>query len=278
MSLQTNETPSTSLVLSRVDSLDARVLHGRHYHFSYDYSSVLAQVKRAIKIEIGRRYPETGSSYAEYVISESSCALTASNKSILVAITRGELAGFTVATPKDNFSVKFGPTIVFPRFRNRRLAYYLRRISESHYSKLGFLRAYSTCRFDNPPAIRYVQNANYKLVATLPHQYEIGVKELVFFKSLQRVNHTLPRINSANFQPGLVRKRGGATKIILPNNSNRPLDFLSKNIELIKHTNESHRIFIISKFDQERHNSLTGFGFKLNNHEDIGAVLYGLDL
>jgi ribosomal protein S18 acetylase RimI-like enzyme len=176
----------------------------------------------SIALEIGKRYPETGEPYAREIIALSDgYSSSLSRKLILGCYISQELLGFTVATPKPNNKVKFGPTIVLPHARGYGIASLLRSAGESHFAHLGFAYAYSTCREDNAAARSYVVKSNYCLVGRLEGQYSPGVAELVYTKllAIRPAPVSVPpvfAVNGFSNSPfSLHRKRGGAAKIEL---------------------------------------------------------------
>lgn len=240
--------------------------------FSMRYHEFIHDIRALIAQEIGKRYPETGLDYANYVMKKANKIELLNSKQILIVTNKNELAGFTVITPKDDNSIKFGPTIVKSTYRGSGLAMQLRKMGEQYFINKGFTRAYSTCRADNKPANRYVQKLGYSKVAALPNQYEIGVTELVYSKELRpwitSLDNELPVLSSRN----IVRKRGGALKVCLGFGD---FETLAKTIEFAKSTNQIHRAFFFSKYDVENDKKLRRLGFELNSLENLGLVLYG---
>ena len=177
----------------------------------------------AVALEIGRRYPETGEPYARELLTLSgTCGTTSLSRKIIIGCYMPrELVGFTVATPKQGRRVKFGPTVVFRRFRGLGIASLLRSAGERHFAQLGFEYAYSTCREDNYPARSYVIRSNYHLVGRLEGHYSLGVAELVYAKRLPArsdisFSTVLPAAKFSESSPYLLkRKRGGAARIVL---------------------------------------------------------------
>ena len=274
VSLQAEVQTSTSLVLPGLTPILSEIIrNGKSYHFTLDHLPFQDDIRSLISEEIGKRYPETGLDYANYVLQKSMVEELVESKKILVATFRNELAGFTVLTPKSDYSIKFGPTIVKSVFRNNGLAGQLREFGELLFSNYGFLKAYSTCRADNKPAVNYVKKKGYSLVASLPNQYEMGVTELVFDRQL------ISRFTTPSFiKEGSSRKRGGSFKIghdIIQSDS---LELLDNVLNEVTKTNDVHRVFFLTEYDEYEDMRFRKLGYKLNNHINSGKVLYGNDL
>lgn len=176
----------------------------------------------AVAEEIGPHYPETGQAYGQQILGAaahrdlSPFGLGTLGKIILSATRFGEFAGFTVITLKADRRIKFGPTIVFRPFRRQGIAKALRLAGEAACIPLGFDLAYSTCQAWNRSARSYVVEAGYRLVASLPSHYRPGTTELVFVKRLNVSQIHARLLGPTAEKVQVMSKRGGASRIVLP--------------------------------------------------------------
>jgi GNAT superfamily N-acetyltransferase len=106
-------------------------------------------------------------------------------KTIWKGIYNNINVAFTVITEKRGGSIKFGPTIVAPEFRNRGIGSEFRLTIEKQYADLGYRKAFSTTNIKNLAAVFYVTRIGYRIEAHLRDHFELGKDELVLGKKLQ---------------------------------------------------------------------------------------------
>lgn len=105
-------------------------------------------------------------------------------KRVVMFLLDGQPVGFTVATEKRGGSVKFGPTVVHPSYRELRLGRRFRILTESLFPHAR--KFYNTLPADSDAALRYVLQAGYRIEAHLRHQYSQTADEIVVGKLMRQ--------------------------------------------------------------------------------------------
>lgn len=106
-------------------------------------------------------------------------------KQIHTFLRGDEVAGFTVTTWKRGGSVKYGPTILKERFRNKGYGPRFRCLLDNKLATQGVRKCYSTIPEHHRDAFRYLIKSGYNIEAHLYRQYSEDHNELVFGKILE---------------------------------------------------------------------------------------------
>ncbi len=213
--------------------------------------------------EIGKRYPETGIDFAESILLQLTDGVYSgggtTKKSVLACYKRNELFGFTVITEKTGRRIKFGPTIVLKPFRKKGIAKTLRIVGEMTMAANGYCISFSTCNSDNYGANKYVIDCGYACIAKIPHLYKYGVTESIYAKKLKGYNSCMNEIVTQSDGKGakIVRKRGGAGKLLLDENDKERMSDLF----LYGEQSEFRKIFTLAEFGSDCYASLVKAGF-----------------
>ena len=139
---------------------------------------------REVKQHISKSYKETGAKYAGQLLRVHDAAhdvegILTQSKSVLEVHVKKGFAGFLVLTFKLGGSIKTGPTILFPRFRNAGLGKRLRIAVHEFASKAGYRKVYCTIPASKPEALQYLLGSGYQIEAHLKQHYHDKHDELV---------------------------------------------------------------------------------------------------
>lgn len=106
------------------------------------------------------------------------------SKKILEIYYGDNLFGFVVATMKYGGSIKTGPVILLPEFRNQGLGKKLRKFIHTAAIRAGYRKVYCTIPIGNKAALQYLLDSSYKIEGHLTNQYHHTHDELVLGYSL----------------------------------------------------------------------------------------------
>jgi predicted transcriptional regulator len=148
------------------------------------------QFKSLALQEISKNYDEIDDSFVDNIVKCSRLGIDKNGyftkRKILYSIKLSKKTiGYIVITEKIGNSIKTGPTILLPEFRNIGLGREIRRLVEDIYKKLGFRKIYCTCNSTDFSVIRYLIKSGMKVEAHLSGQYKKRNSELIFGKLLK---------------------------------------------------------------------------------------------
>jgi len=194
------DVPQTFLYLDKFPSLKA-ALHKR----CLEESSSLARGKVALQSfrdrdiarftalvtrHITHSYLETGPKYAQALIrmntlDEDPDGIFTIRKLIKRILVSGEFAGFTVLTEKIGGSVKTGPTMLIPKYRDKGIGQQVRVALHEGLIRAGQRKIYCTVPANNVGAITYLLKSGYAIEGFLERHYHGDHDELVFGMMLE---------------------------------------------------------------------------------------------
>lgn len=142
-----------------------------------------------IEKHITGSYLETGRTYGRKLIEVHSRTgdregVLSLRKIILEVRSANRLIGFCVLTEKIGGSVKTGPVMFLPRFRNKGVGTKLRGQLHRFLGAYGYRKVYCTTPVNNDAAVSYLLHSNYRVEAHLKRHYHQLHDEFVFGFSL----------------------------------------------------------------------------------------------
>lgn len=227
--------------------------------------------------EIGSRYPESGEENTLDLLDAVRRRKTARfggstiSKVILGLYgTSGAMLGFTVATFKANQTVKFGPTVIVPKYRDHGIASRIRIAAEDVALKAGAFLAYSTCNASNVAARRYVMRAGYQLVAKLAVHCVDREDELVFAKRLAPSSVT-GVTTPAILLPPVQRKRGDVVRVNLTQRAGSAQQDEIEQLLSFPLAKNARKLYVEASAETGTAKMLARFGF----WQETGPLLFG---
>lgn len=141
-------------------------------------------------------YPETEQSYP-YDLADSHFqgfdpyGLITLSRTIWSVRVASQTVGFFVASIKRGGSIKLGPAVIAPDFREKGIGSGVMTLLTRLYSRTGFRKLYLTVPQTNNDALRLVLGAGFTKEAILRRHYSTDHNELVFGKLLQEQGENL---------------------------------------------------------------------------------------
>lgn len=220
--------------------------------------------------EISKNYDEIDNSFVDNIVI---CARQGYDKhgyftrrKILYSIKLSKKTiGFIVLTEKIGNSVKTGPTILLPEFRNKGLGREVRRQIEDIYKKLGYRKIYCTCNSTDFDVIRYLIKSGMKVEAHLTGQYKKRNSEFIFGKLLKTSPKKYLKLSykKVTGTTSLVNVKKDGTSLISFLNNNFPKYYLNIDSQFVdnliksikpkigKYTEKNKSIFVTKNSNNE---------------------------
>lgn len=134
---------------------------------------------------IAAKYDEITEKFASNILSINNKGydvngILTQTKRVLSIISGKKLIGFTTATFKLGGALKTGPTVLFPKYRNKGFGLALRRALISYAIKHRVRRLYCTCPDNESKLMLHFIRAGYSIEAHLLSHYSSSNGELVF--------------------------------------------------------------------------------------------------
>lgn len=207
----------------------ASLLGGVEITFSKPSEEEEAQFKQIALEEISKKYDEIDKSFVDNIVKCSKKGFDPNgyftSRKILYSIKLSKKTiGYIVVTEKIGNSVKTGPTILLPEYRNKGFGREARNQIEEIYKEHGFRKLYCTCNATDCSVIRYLIKSGMKVEAHLSNHYKAGNSEFIFGKLLR---------SNVKAYPKIIRQKTSASSITTYSKSDefKLTDFLTKNFK-----------------------------------------------
>ncbi len=279
--------PSALVVPHFAEPLSAVAIHSADYVLRPLELRDLPTFVELVIQENGTRYPDSGEALALQLLPDdrgiiplSPFGKSTARKHVLAFYRKRELLAFTVATEKTDYSVKFGPSVVLPKYRGRGIGPLMRLTAESLFARQGYGTFFSTCQASNRPVRKYLSKIGYRAIGRLDAHYAPWVAELVFVKSNVGPQNLFAPHTALIGVAGCHPKRGGAARLDLvfstsPVTPYSPEEILEESLATTC-AYQHRRIYVRTPAILSMDTALRRMGFTQESSVYGGAAVYGM--